>query len=161
VEEELTADPARDFDFETGAWRVSHHRLKERLTGCTEWETFEGTTDQRLILGGNGNIEDNVMHMPAGIVKAVALRSFEDASGTWAIWWLSSAAPHSLDVPVKGRFENGDGAFYADDVLRGMPIRVRFLWLDTKTERPRWEQAFSADGGKTWETNWRMAFERV
>jgi hypothetical protein len=25
----------------------------------------------------------------------------------------------------------------------------------------QWEQAFSEDGGKTWETNWIMELERV
>lgn len=154
-------DGSRDFDFESGHWRVSHHRLKERLTGCTDWQDFHGTTDMRLILGGKGNIEDNVMYFPDGAVRAVALRSYDVTTGKWAIWWLSQANPHHMDVPVTGRFQNGDGTFFADDHLRGQPIRVRFQWLNTLTDRPRWEQAFSPDGGKSWETNWTMDFERV
>jgi hypothetical protein len=31
--------------------------------------------------------------------------------------------------------------------------------VDTPT--PRWEQAFSEDGGETWETNWVMDFARA
>ena len=46
-----------------------------------------------------------------------------------------------------------------DDTFAGRPIRVRFTWSGVTTRTPRWEQAFSADGGETWETNWVMEFE--
>lgn len=152
--------PSTDFDFEFGAWSVSHRRLKERLRGSTDWEEFGGTSDVRPVLGGNGNVEDNVIDFPGGAYRAIAIRSFAPETRSWAIWWLSTASPHHLDVPVIGRFEDGVGAFHADDELRGKPIRVRFLWLKTDTPTPRWEQAFSADGGETWETNWTMDFAR-
>ena len=63
-----------------------------------------------------------------------------------------------LFPPTIGKFENGRGEFFGDDVEGGKPVRVRFHW--TGGERPRWEQAMSADGGKTWEKNWVMRFER-
>lgn len=158
----MTRDEHRpDFDFQRGTWRVRHRRLKARLANCTDWEEFGGTCEQQPILGGNGNIEDNLIHLPGGSYRAVALRSFDPVGGTWAIWWLDARSPHSLDVPVIGRFENGVGSFYADDMLDGAPIRIRFLWLRTDTPSPRWEQAFSADGGGSWETNWTMDFERA
>lgn len=153
--------PSTDFDFQIGRWRVHHRRLKERLVGCEEWESFPGTCDMRPVLGGNGNVEDNVLHISTGTYRALALRSFDPALGQWAIWWLDSRAPHSLDVPVVGRFEDGVGTFLANDALNGAPVTMRFLWLRTDTETPRWEQALSADGGKSWETNWTMDFERV
>jgi hypothetical protein len=149
------------FDFEIGRWRVKHRYLKKRLAGCSDWESFEGSCEMRPILGGNGNIEDNVLHISSGSYRAVALRSFDPASGDWAIWWLDHRAPHRLDVPVVGRFENGVGTFMADDTIDGAPVKLRFLWLDTDTETPRWEQALSADGGTSWETNWTMDFERA
>ena len=34
--------------------------------------------------------------------------------------------------------------------------KYAFLWLQTDTQSPRWEQAMSADGGQSWETNWTM-----
>jgi hypothetical protein len=154
-------DPMHDFDFEFGDWLVDHHRLRERLTGCQDWDDFTGTTRARPIFGGQGNFEENLMQMPAGPVHAAALRTFDPVSGLWAIWWLAANAPHVMDVPVKGRFEGGVGTFYADDTLRGQPIKVRFQWLDTLTALPRWEQAFSPDGGQSWETNWKMTFRRV
>lgn len=152
---------AGDFDFQIGSWQVRHRRLKERLAGCTEWDEFDGTSDMRPILGGDGNIEDNVLHIPGGTYRAIALRSYDPAQDSWAIWWLDARSPHALDVPVIGRFDDGIGRFYADDTLGGRPIRLRFIWSRTDTASPRWEQAMSADGGTSWETNWTMDFTRA
>lgn len=150
-----------DFDFQIGTWKVKHRRLKQRLVGCDEWETFEGTSQMRTILGGNGNIEDNELRMAEGTYRAVALRSFDEGSREWAIWWLDARSPHRLDVPVIGSFSQGVGSFYADDHWAGAPVRLRFLWLRTDSPSPRWEQAMSTDGGASWETNWTMDFERA
>ena len=152
---------ASDFDFQIGDWTVTHRRLLTRLAGADDWETFPGTSSMRTILGGAGNVEDNLIHIPSGPYRASAIRTFDAATGLWAIWWLDMRQPHALDVPVKGRFENGTGSFFADDTFDGRPIRIRFLWLDTDSGSPRWEQAFSADGGATWETNWTMRFVRA
>lgn len=152
---------ANDFDFEIGQWNVSHRRLTERLSGCETWEEFAGTASMQTVLGGNGNIEDNVLELPNGTQRAIAVRSFDHARKSWAIWWLSSQDPHRLDVPVIGRFKDGVGSFFADDTLRGLPVKVRFLWLRTGTSTPRWEQALSNDQCKTWETNWTMDFSRA
>jgi hypothetical protein len=152
---------SHDFDFEFGRWKVHHRRLKERLVGCLDWEEFEGTSETRPVLGGNGNIEDNVLDFPAGTYRAIAIRSFDVNTRHWAIWWLSANDPHQLDVPVIGKFENGIGTFLAEDLLNAEPVTVRFLWLRTDGPTPRWEQAMSRDKGKTWETNWTMDFERI
>lgn len=158
-----TADAAGSdgFDFEIGRWTVQHRRLRERLVGCRDWEAFSGTSETRLVLGGFGNIEDNVLNGPAGMIRAIAVRSWDPASRSWAIWWLSSSDPHQMDVPVIGGFTDGIGTFLARDTVHEKPVLVRFLWLETGTPTPRWEQAMSADGGVTWETNWTMEFERA
>jgi hypothetical protein len=153
------SDGSRDFDFFIGKWNVRHRRLKARLAGSREWEEFGGTAELRTILGGSGNIDDNLLELPGGNYRAITLRSYDPATKTWAIWWLDGRNPHQLDVPMKGRFENGTGLFFADDVFEGKPIKVRFIW--TAGTAPRWEQAFSGDGGKTWETNWLMEFTRA
>ena len=153
--------PCPDFDFQIGRWSVKHRRLRERLTGCTDWDAFDGACEMRTVLGGDGNIEDNVLHFPSGTVRAIAIRSYDPAAQAWAIWWLASNDPHRMDVPVVGRFEDGDGTFLAEDMLDGRPILTRFLWLNTRTDTPRWEQAMSAEGGASWETNWTMDFTRA
>lgn len=83
----------------------------------------------------------------------------DTTSKTWSIWWLDAHNPGSLDVPV-GRFEDGNGTFIAHDTFNGQPIVVRFQWLVGDSDQPRWKQAFSPDGGVTWETNWLMEFTR-
>ena len=152
---------AADFDFFIGSWRVAHHRLKERLAGCTEWADFSGSCVTQKIMGGLGNMDDNVLDLPGDAYRAVTLRAFNPATGFWSIWWLDGRNPGTLDQPMVGRFEDGVGTFYADDRLAGKPIRVRFLWTLPKPGQPRWEQAFSPDGGKSWETNWVMDFTRA
>ncbi len=148
----------KDFDFIIGDWRVSHRRLKTRLAQCEEWVAFEGLSSTTKILGGFGNVEDNLLHLPDGPYRASAVRSFDAASGNWSIWWLDGRNPTQLDTPVVGSFKDHKGLFYAQDSFEGLPIKVRFTWLSTPGQDPRWEQAFSDDAGASWETNWTMVF---
>jgi len=156
----MTARGQRDFDFLKGRWHVLHRRLAKRLSNSTDWEQFDGTMTSQAILGGQGNIDDNVLNHPAGVFRATAVRAFDPANETWSIWWLDSRFPNTLGTPVAGAFTNGVGEFHAGDMFEGRPIRVRFLWTDVETPVPRWQQAFSADGGTVWETNWTMEFHR-
>jgi len=151
-----------DFDFLVGDWRVQHRRLKERLANNHEWQEFNGTCRTRPLMDGWGNVDDNVINLPGDRYRAIALRSYDAQTGLWAIWWVDSRSPHgAVDPPVKGKFVDGVGTFYADDTLRGKPIRVRFTWSKITPTAGHWEQAFSPDGGKTWEVNWVMEFRRV
>lgn len=151
-----------DFDFLIGEMKTHHRRLKERLAGSTEWIEYSGTLSARKILGGYGNMDDNFIEMPGGSYWGATFRAFDAKTGEWRIWWLDSRYPaNPVDPPMKGRFENGVGLFLADDTFNGRPIKVRFIWSRITARSARWEQAFSADGGKTWETNWITDFERV
>ncbi len=151
-----------DFDLRVGRWQVHHRRLKERLAGSHGWQDFDGTQTWWKVMDGWGNVDDNVLKLPGGDYRAVTLRAYDGRTGQWAIWWLDGRNPFGeLDPPVKGRFEHGVGTFYADDTLRGKRIRMRFIWSRITPSSAHWEQAFSPDGGKTWETNWYSDFRRV
>lgn len=154
-------DHAHDFDFLVGSWKVRHRRLKDRLVGSTDWQAFDGTCVMSPLLEGRGNVDDNWLDLPAGAYRAVGLRSYDPKTRTWAIWWLDHRVPHALDVPVKGRFQNGVGTFLAEDRHDGAPVIVRFQWSAITANTAEWRQAFSPDGGKTWETNWEMWFTRT
>lgn len=149
---------ATDFDFFHGAWSVRHRRLVRRLAGCTDWQHFGGRCTVLPLLGGQGNVDDNLLELPDGPYRAATLRAFDAATRQWSIWWLDGRAPSQLGVPMVGGFEGQRGVFFADETFEGRPIRVRFVW--TAGAAPRWEQAFSPDGGASWETNWTMDFSR-
>ena len=148
---------AQDFDFFMGRWTVQNRRLTERLAGSDEWEEFESTSVAHPILGGLGN-EDEFRTRHAGGFIGMSFRFFDPVKRRWSIYWADSRRPGELDPPVFGTFSGDIGVFEGEDEFEGRPIKVRFIWSGTKTRTPRWEQAFSVDGGETWETNWIMDF---
>jgi hypothetical protein len=152
--------PATDFDFLPGLWRVASRRLVDTLDpACDEWEEFEATSEARAILGGGGNI-DHFRAEGQGY-EGFSLRLYDPGDDLWRIWWSSTARPGRLDPPVEGRFDaDGRARFECDDVLEGVPIRMRFDWSEITDTSARWEQAFSFDGGDTWKTNWIMLLSR-
>jgi hypothetical protein len=151
---------AGDFDFLHGAWRVRHRQRRERLAGCDEWIEFGGTVEAAPILGGLGNFDRNVIDLPGGRYEASTLRLFHPDMGQWSLHWIDGRDP-KIDSPLYGAFKDGVGTFFGDDTFRGRPIQLRFLWERPASATARWEQAFSADGGATWETNWIMEFSRA
>ncbi|MFC3653247.1 hypothetical protein ACFONN_16925 [Dyella humi] len=153
---------AHDFDFFVGSWRTHSRRLKYRLVGSHDWEEFNGTIRSLSLMGGLANVDDTEFDTPEGIYRGVAPRAYDPKTGLWAIWWIDGRNPHgALDPPVKGRFVHGIGTFYASDTLRGKPIKVRFIWSQITPNTAHWEQAYSGDGGRTWETNWIQDVRRV
>jgi hypothetical protein len=158
----VVQDGRHDFDFLLGDWQVQHRKLRRRLAGSDDWQEFDGTLSTRPVLDGGGSSGDNVFNQPDGRYHGVSLRTYDAASGLWASWWVDGRNPHgAVDPPIKGRFENGVGTFYADDTLDGKPIRVKVTWSRITPVSARWEQSWSADGGKTWEVNWTSDFRRV
>ena len=153
------ADGMHAFAFQNGSWSVAHRKLRERLAGSDDWYEFEGRCRAWELLGGAGNVDDHWIGDPLGAYAAATVRRLEP-DGRWSIWWIDSRRP-GVDPPMHGRFENGTGTFYGSDQFAGRPIRVRFIWSQLTGPSPRWEQAFSADDGSTWETNWVMSFTRA
>lgn len=152
-------DGRHDFDFLHGRWRIGNERLVERLQGSTEWKTFEATGVARPILGETDNLDEYATDRWPGF-DALSLRVFNPAAQLWSIHWADNHVG-ALLPPTVGRFEGNRGDFHGDEVINGRDIKVHFVWANVDTDRPSWAQAFSADGGETWETNWRMTFERA
>jgi hypothetical protein len=151
-------DGRRDFIFLYGRWAVAHRRLKARGVGCKEWDKFAGTSFCQGLMGGLCNIDEN--DFPDLGYQGLTFRTFDVEKRQWAIYWVNSQSG-ALQPPVFGRFENGEGRFYGDDVDDGRPVKVVYVWSEISPSSARWSQAFSYDGGETWETNWTMAFTRT
>lgn len=151
-----------DFDFLFGRWRVHHRRLSKRLRHSEDWQEFQGTLVSRPVLAGSGNVDDNLINQPGTSYRALAIRAFDEKTGQWSIWWLDGRTPSAwLAPPVRGAFKDGVGRFYAEDTLDGRAILVRYVWSEITSKSCRWEQAFSADHGRTWELNWIMNLSRM
>jgi hypothetical protein len=151
------ADGAHDFDFLHGRWTVHHRLLRARGAGSNEWVEYQGTADTRPLLGGLCNVEE---HRITGRNSGVALRCYDRATKRWAIYWVGDG-DGLLQPPVHGGFQGSEGRFEGDDSYEGKPIKVRFLWRKLSPGSARWEQSFSFDSGKSWETNWIMDFKRA
>lgn len=159
------AEQRRAFDFLMGRWRVDNRRLVRRLQGCQDWERFAATQHAQRLPGDIGNFDDFLADDWRPGFVGMSLRVYSPTTGLWSIYWLDNQSgglndQGILQAPVVGRFEGDIGVFEGDDQLDGKPIRVRYTWSRTGSANPRWEQAMSADGGKTWETNWVMDFTR-
>src|SRR5579883_2443298 len=157
---EKPRDGRTDFDFLIGRWNIHHRRLREVLKGCTTWDEFEGQATDRYILGDMGSISEVTLHLAEGPLEGMTIRLFHPDSEQWYVYWINGS-DGILTTPMIGSFSQGVGKFYAHEQVRGRHILSRFLWTDITPNSCHWEQAFSEDGGTTWETNWIMDLTRL
>jgi hypothetical protein len=155
------AGARHDFDWFFGSWNVKHRRLNRRLVNSNEWDEFEGTTRCQPILGGIANFNDSTVKRSGSIYYGMGLRAFDSTSNTWRDWYLDGRDAAKIEVHGTGRFANGVGTFSYDDEFEGRAIKVRGIFTPIKADLAQWEQAFSPDGGKTWETNYVMRYMRT
>ena len=146
-------DGQHDFDFEIGTWKRHLRRLVHPLTGSTTWVEYEGTSVVRKVWNGRANLVELVADGPGGHFEGLNLRLYNPESHQWSLNFAGSSGG-ALSQPTIGEFKNGRGEFFDQETLNGRAILVRFVMSDTTPDSCRFEQAFSEDGGKTWEVNW-------
>jgi hypothetical protein len=146
-----------DFDFLVGQWSVTHRTLRERLRGSDDWETFTGPARAYSLLDGVLSVDEFTLK---GGLKGSSIRTLDAARQRWSIHWTTNASGR-LFAPVYGGFDGDRGEFFGADVEGGRSVLARYKWWGRTGGQPRWEQAFSTDGGREWETNWVMTFERA
>jgi len=156
-----TRDGQHDFDFDTGTWTMHIRRLVHPLTGSTEWTTMEGTTVTHPIWNGRANLAEVEADGPSGHLELLALRLYDPAAHQWSIHFATSDVGILSEVPAVGTFRNGQGVFYDSELYHGRNILVRFRIGPVSATEVHSDQAFSADGGRTWETNWINTYTRV
>ncbi|MDA0638479.1 hypothetical protein OUY22_34160 [Nonomuraea sp. MCN248] len=148
-----------DFDFLIGTWDVVNRRLVKRLAGSDDWDEFPGRSVCTRHFGGGANVDE--IRFPTRGFSGLTLRLYDPATRLWSIYWADSRTGTLGLPPMVGGFDGDRGEFYADDAHEGRPVRCRFLWTVLGPDACRWEQAFSVDGERTWETNWTMDFTRA
>ncbi|MEU8635458.1 hypothetical protein AB0C38_25120 [Amycolatopsis sp. NPDC048633] len=156
-----SADGQRDFEWEIGTWRSTVRVLAEPLSeSADQWLQFAGTSTVRPLLDGRANVLEFEVSGPNGSINALNMRLYEPQAQRWSLTFVN-IRDGLLTPAVYGGFRNGTGEFYGDDQLDGRPIKVRFLISRPGPDEARFEQAFSADGGRTWETNWLAVDRRI
>lgn len=153
-------DGQHDFDFYIGDWKYHLKRRLNPLTGSTKWVDFEGTGHCFKVWNGRADVDEFEADGPTGHIEGLTLRTYNPKTHQWSLYWANSK-DGKLDVPQIGQYKDGRGEFYAQDMLNGKSIFVRFVWTNTTTSMPHFEQSFSDDGGKTWEVNWITDQTRV
>ncbi len=147
-------DGAHGFDWEFGAWKTHLRRLAHPLSGSDVWIEYEGTSVVRPLLEGRANLVELKVAGPGGRIEGVSLRLYDPEARQWSLNY-ASARSGTLAEPVHGRFdEHGQGRFHGIERLDGRTVLVRFTIQRVDADTARFEQAYSDDGGRTWETNW-------
>ncbi|HSJ13946.1 MAG TPA: hypothetical protein VK939_06000 [Longimicrobiales bacterium] len=146
-------DGASDFDFEFGMWRTQLRRLAAPLTGSDAWVEYEGTSVIRPVLDGRANLVELEVEGPSGRIEGLSLRLYDPEARQWSLNFSNIRTGH-LSPPVVGQFRDGRGEFYGQERIDGRTVLVRFVISDITPTSARFEQAFSDDGGRSWEVNW-------
>jgi hypothetical protein len=153
-------DPQHDFDFEIGTWRTHLKRLQHPLTGSTTWIEYDGTSKISKIWNGRANLVELEVDGPTGHLEGLSLRLYNPQSHQWSLNFANSAQG-TMSIPTIGEFKNGRGEFYDQETFNNRTILVRNVFEDITATSYRFEQAFSDDGGKTWEVNWIAVDTRI
>jgi len=153
-------DGQHDFDFEIGTWKTRLSRRLHPLTGSATWVEYEGTTVVRRIWDGRANLVELKVDGPAGHIEGLSLRLYDPQSHQWSLNFANSNGG-AMSQPTIGEFKNGRGEFFDQETLNARAILVRFVISDITPNSCHFEQAFSNDGGKTWEVNWIATDTRV
>lgn len=153
-------DGQHDFDFEIGTWKTYLKRLLHPLSGSDEWAEYEGITTVRKVWDGRANLVELVADGQAGHFEGLNLRLYNPQSRQWSLNFASSRGG-TLTTPTIGGFVDGIGTFHDQEDFDGRAVFVRFLIIPVDADTIRFEQYFSADGGKTWELNWVATDTRI
>jgi hypothetical protein len=153
-------DARSDFDFEIGTWKTHLRRLLHPLTGSKTWVEYDGTSLVRKIWNGRANLVELKADGSAGHFEGLNLRLYNPQSHQWSLNFANSNGG-GMSQPTIGEFRNGRGEFFDQETLNGRAILVRFVISGNAPDSCRFEQAFSDDGGKTWEVNWIATDTRV
>ena len=146
-------DGQHDFDFEIGTWKTHLKRLLHPLSGSDEWVEYEGVTTVRKVWDGRANLVELTADGPAGHFEGLNLRLYNPQSHQWSLNFANSRSG-TLAQPTIGGFVDGRGEFHDQEDFDGRAVFVRFVILPLDADTIRFEQAFSDDGGRTWEVNW-------
>jgi hypothetical protein len=148
---------SNEFDFDIGTFKTHSSRL---LKGSTRWVETDGTAVVNRIWGGRGNLAEVHIDPPFGPIDFLALRWYNPTAHQWFLTF-ANATDGTLGVPMAGVFSKGRVDFYDAEPVNGRSTLVHFALWPTSKDTGASEQAFSVDGGQTWEVNYKTRYTRL
>lgn len=148
-------DGQKDFDWEAGTWTTNVKVRRNPLSGtAADWAEYRGTSVIKPLLAGHANFVELSVSGRRGAIEGGSLRLYNPKARQWSLNF-ASVSGGVLTAPVFGSFDvGGRGLFYGQDTLDGRTIFVRFIITRTSAGEAHFEQAYSTDGGVSWEDNW-------
>ena len=154
-------DGSHDFDFNIGKWHTHIRRLMNPLSGDSpDWITLEGTVVVQKVWDGRAQLEEIEADGPKGHWEGLTLFLYNPKARQWS-QNFSGSSDGTMETPTIGEFKNGRGEFYDQETYHGRAILVRGVWSNITADSHQFEQSFSDDGGKTWESNFVGTLTRI
>ncbi|HEY3779342.1 MAG TPA: hypothetical protein VGL35_14920 [Rhizomicrobium sp.] len=144
-------DGSHNFDFALGAFHTHIRRLLNPLTGSGKWVEYDGTKTDVPVLAGTGSLETIEADGPDHL-ELMTLRLYNAKAHEWSLNFSASSSGE-MTTPSIGEFVDGVGTFLDQENYKGRTVLVRQLWSRITHHSYHFEQAFSADFGKTWQPN--------
>jgi hypothetical protein len=154
-------DGQHDFDFHFGTWKTHIRRLVHPLSGSTTWVELDGTVTTRKVWDGRANLEELEAGNATTHFKGLTLFLYNPESHQWSQNFANINSGTLSQTPLIGEFKDGRGELFDQETFNGRTILVRFVWSDITPDSHHVEQAFSDDGGKTWEPNFIANLTRI
>ena len=153
-------DGQHDFDFNFGVWKTHIRRVVDPFSASGESFEMNGTVTVRKVWDGRGQLEEIEADGSNGHFEGLTLFLYNPKAHQWSQDFASSG-DGSLEAPIIGEFKDGRGELISQQQFNGRTILVRGVWSEIKADSHRFEQAFSEDGGKTWEPNFVATLTRL
>ena len=149
-------DGGRGFDFLIGDWKAKLRQLDKPLTGSTTWVEYEGISRTHKVLDTNANFEEFAVR-PTGAAgkpkKGQTLRLYNPETREWSIYLVDADQGLLRCRPRSAGSRTARASSTTWSCGTAAPS-----WCATSGRpnagKPHFEQAFSTDGGKSWEVNW-------
>ena len=152
-------DGRHDFDFHVGTWATHIKRRVHQLSGSNEMVELTGIVTVRKIWDGSAQLEEIAADAPGTHFEGMALFLYNPQSRQWSQAFASKSGG-TLGLALVGSFKDGRGELYSQDTANGRAILVRGTWSNITADGYRYEEAYSDDGGRTWEVEFSANLTR-
>jgi hypothetical protein len=137
---------ARQFDFWVGEWDVY-------VTGTN---AYAGNSVVQKISGGCALLEN----WNSSVSEGKSLNYIDDSTSKWKQVWVGSYTNGKQDF-VNGEYKDGAMRFtFITKDAQGRTVQGKFTFFNEGVNQVRQLNETSADGGKTWITNYDFTYKR-